>query len=272
MVNPEIGANVNAGGIATNYHERGSGEDLLLIHGSGPGVTAWANWRANIDALGADFHVIAPDIVGFGYTERPKKFAYGKETWLAHLTDFLDALGLARVSMVGNSFGGALALAMATSAPQRVNKLVLMGSVGLDFELTDGLDQVWGYQPSLANMEKLLKLFSFNQDLLGGDLARLRFEASTREGVQESYSVMFPEPRQAAITALATTEERISSISHPTLVIHGRQDQVIPLSNSLRLSELIANCELHVFDRCGHWTQIEKRERFNTLVRDFLLA
>ena len=81
-----------------------------------------------------------------------------------------------------NSAGAALALAMATSTPQRVNELIPMGSVGLDSALTDGLEQVSRYQPSLAKMEKLLKLFGFKQDLFGGDLARLCFEASTHGG------------------------------------------------------------------------------------------
>ncbi len=69
--NPEIGATVQAGGIATNYHDSGSGEPVLLLHGSGPGVTAWANWRTVLPALARDFRVIAPDMVGFGYTGRP---------------------------------------------------------------------------------------------------------------------------------------------------------------------------------------------------------
>ena len=120
--NPEIGLSVDVGGIATNYHRAGDGPPVVLIHGSGPGVSAWANWRLNIDALAEQNTVYAPDVVGFGFTDRPAGFTYGMDAWRAHLVGFADALGLDRFSLVGNSFGGALALSVATSAPDRVDR------------------------------------------------------------------------------------------------------------------------------------------------------
>ena len=125
---PEIAQTVDVGGIATNYHDVGSGSPVVLIHGSGPGVTAWANWRLTMPELGRRFRVVAPDILGLGYTARPEGLRYGMQVWTDHLLGFLDALGLDRVSLVGNSFGGALALGMATRAPERLDKLVLMGA------------------------------------------------------------------------------------------------------------------------------------------------
>ena len=136
---PEIGSSINAGGITTNYHEQGAGEPVLLLHGSGPGVSAWANWRLVIPRLAENFRVIAPDIAGFGFTERPEGIHYEMETWLKHALDFLDALEIGQAHVIGNSFGGALAVALAIEAPQRVSRLVLMGSVGLEFELTEFL-------------------------------------------------------------------------------------------------------------------------------------
>ena len=115
--NPEIGKTILANGIQTNYHEHGQGEPVLLIHGSGPGVTGWANWRLTIPALAENFRVIAPDIVGFGYTERPVDVQYNMETWLNHILGFMDALGIQKAHVVGNSFGGGLALALAIRAP-----------------------------------------------------------------------------------------------------------------------------------------------------------
>ena len=103
---PEIARTVQAGGIRTNVHDVGEGAPVVLIHGSGPGVTAWANWRTVIPALSTHRRVVAPDMVGFGFTERPSDIAYGREAWVAHLVDLLDAMELDRVDLVGNSFGG----------------------------------------------------------------------------------------------------------------------------------------------------------------------
>lgn len=270
LADPEIGATVTAGGIATNYHDAGSGPAVLLIHGSGPGVSAWANWRGVLPELASDRRVLAPDVVGFGYTQRPDAFAFTQESWVEHLVSFLDALGLERVSVVGNSFGGALGLWLATRRPDRVDRLVLMGSAGIRFPITPGLEAVWGYEPSVENMAELLKIFAFDHSLLGPDLAQLRHRASVRPGVHESYAAMFPAPRQNGVDALALPEDALRELPHETLIVHGREDKVIPLSSSLRLHELIPRSQLHVFGRCGHWTQIERRDAFVHLLRGFL--
>lgn len=267
--NPEIGKSVLANGIATNYHDVGEGAPVLLIHGSGPGVTGWANWRLTIPALATRFRVLAPDMVGFGFTERPADVQYNMENWVNHIIGFMDALGIEQAHVVGNSFGGGLALALAIRAPQRVNRLVLMGSAGVSFPITDGLDRVWGYTPSLANMRSLLDVFAFNRSLLNEDLARMRYEASIRPGFQEAFSRMFPAPRQRGVDGLASPESAIRALPHQTMIVHGREDKVIPLSSSYKLFDLIPRAQLHMFGECGHWTQIEHADRFNRLVCDF---
>ena len=183
----------------------------------------------------------------------------------------MDALELPQADFVGNSFGGALSLALAIRHPERVRRLVLMGSAGVNFKLTEGLDIVWGYKPSLEAMQNLLDVMAFDRSLVTNDLAKLRYEASMRTGVQESYAEMFPAPRQRWVESLASPDAQIRNITHETLVVHGREDRVLPLSNSLRLHELISNSQLHVFGRCGHWTQIEHAERFACLVEDFFV-
>ncbi len=267
--NPEIGQSIAAGGITTNYHDVGDGSPVLLIHGSGPGVTGWANWRMTIPELAKHFRALAPDMVGFGYTERPPGVEYNLDTWASHAIGFLDALGLEQVDLIGNSFGGGLSLALAIRHPNRIRRLVLMGAVGVHFELTPGLDAVWGYEPSVENMRALLDVFAFNTELMTDDLARMRFEASTRPGVQEAYRAMFPAPRQRWIEAMASNEADIAALPHETLIFHGREDQVIPLSNAHRFAELIPHSQLHVFGECGHWTQIERAARFSRMVIDF---
>lgn len=271
--NPEIGRSIVAAGIRTNLHDlnpSATGVPLTLIHGSGPGVSAYANWRPVMGALATARRVIAPDMVGFGFTERPESAQYTLDGWIAHAVGVLDALGVEQTDLVGNSFGGALALALAIRHPQRVRRLVLMGSVGMPFPLTPGLNAVWGYTPSFANMRRLMDLFVYDRALVSDELAELRYRASIRPGFQEAFSAMFPAPRQRGVDALCSAQDDIRALPHETLVIHGRDDQVIPMAVSLQLATLIPNAQLHVFGKCGHWTQIEHAARFARLVGDFL--
>jgi 2-hydroxymuconate-semialdehyde hydrolase len=267
---PEIGRSIDAGGIQVNYHDHGSGFPVLLIHGSGPGVSAFVNWRLVMPELAKQSRVIAPDMVGFGFTERPAGYEYTMQNWVRQAIDLLDALGLKQVDLVGNSFGGALSLALTIHHPERVRRLVLMGAAGVSFPITDALDAVWGYEPSFENMRRIMDVFAYDRGLVNDDLARLRYEASARAGVQESYAQMFPAPRQRWVEALASREEDIAKIDKETLIVHGRDDRVIPLQNSIRLSQLISRSQLHVYGRCGHWTQIEHSARFAQLVANFL--
>lgn len=270
MTSPEVGTTIDANGIATNVHLAGAGEPVLLLHGSGPGVSAFANWRLAIPELARSFRVVAPDIVGFGFTERPPGVQYDLATWTAHAVGVLDALGIERAHVVGNSFGGSLALSLAIHHPDRVGRLVLMGSVGVPFTITPGLDAVWGYEPSVEAMADLLHLFAYDDALVGSDLAELRYRASVRPGVQEAYRAMFPEPRQAALDALTHPVADIRGIGARTLIVHGREDRVIPVQNAFDLLEFIDGAELHVFGHCGHWTQIEYAATFTALVTEFL--
>jgi 2-hydroxymuconate-semialdehyde hydrolase len=267
---PEIGKSLRTGAFNTNVHDVGQGKPVMFIHGSGPGVTAWANWRLVMPELSKTRRVIAPDMVGFGYTDRLAGLAYNMDTWVQQALDVLDALGIEQTDLVGNSFGGALALALTIRAPHRVRRLVLMGSVGVPFDITPGLDAVWGYEPSIESMRKLLDLFAFNRSLVNEELAQLRYAASIRPGFQESFSAMFPAPRQRWVDAMASPESAIRALPHDTLILHGRDDQIIPLSTSLTLAQWIAKSQLHVFGQCGHWTQIEHSARFIRLVDDFL--
>ena len=267
---PEIGRSIVANGIRTNYHDLGDGFPLLMIHGSGPGVSAWANWRLVMPELARQSRVIAPDMVGFGFTDRAEGQQYNMDVWVDQAVGLLDALGIERADLVGNSFGGALAVALTIRHPQRVRRLVLMGAVGVPFPISEGLDAVWGYTPSIDNMRKIMDYFAWDRGLVNDELARLRYEASIQPGFQEAFAAMFPAPRQRWVDAMASADGEISAIPHETLIIHGRDDQVIPVATSLRFSNLISRSQLHVYGRCGHWTQIEHSARFARLVGDFL--
>lgn len=270
---PEIGRSIRTGDLVTNCHDVGTGPPLLMLHGSGPGVSAWANWRSTIPQLSPRFRVLAPDLAGFGYTRVPVDMEYGRGVWLRQIVDLLDALDVERTSVVGNSFGGSMALALAIEHPERVDRLVLMGSVGVPFELTDGLDEVWGYQPSIESMGRLMReTFAYDPTFVTDELVRMRFEASARPGAQQAFSSMFPAPRQRWVDALAHDEEAVRTITRPTLLVHGRDDRVVPLTTTMTLLEWIDDSRAHIFGRCGHWTQIERAFEFSALVAAFLGA
>lgn len=267
---PEIANSIKTGSYNTNYHDVGQGEIVIMLHGSGPGVSAWANWNKIFPLLSPNYRVLAPDMVGFGYTDRPEGIVYNMNTWVEQTVHFMDAMGVEKANLVGNSFGGALALAMAVRYPDRISKLVLMGSMGVSFPITYGLDRVWGYTPTFENMKELLDIFAYNREIMSDDLARMRYESSMQPGFQESFSAMFPAPRQEGVEGMASNEIYIRNIKHQTLIVHGREDRVIPIENSLKLVQMIENAQLHVFGKCGHWTQIEKANEFAALVKNFL--
>ncbi len=269
--NPEVGRQAVVDGYRTNYHEIGAGRPVFFIHGSGPGVSAWANWRLNLQAVSEHgLRCIAPDMLGFGYTDAPGDLKFTRDRWVAHFSAFVDNFTQDKISIVGNSFGGAIALAYAIANPARIDKLVLMGAVGLDFPITPELDRVWGHVATLENMREIMKIFAWNQALVNDDLAELRHRAAIRPGVMEAFSAMFPEPRQNALRALASPEADVAAVRAAALVIHGRNDRVIPVNVSKRLFEILPEAELHLFRNCGHWTQIEKAKRFNEIVAAFL--
>jgi pimeloyl-ACP methyl ester carboxylesterase len=264
------GRTVEVGGIETHYLDAGAGRALVLLHGAGPGVDANANWRFAIPALAACGRVLAPDIVGFGATERPPGVNYSMRVWLEHVVGFLNALEIDQASLVGNSFGAALALSLAVEYPDRVERLVLAGCPALSFPITAGLEMVWGYEPGRSNMRRLLQTLVYDRDAVTEEVVEARYRASADHGAREAYRRMFPPPRQRWVDAMALAEERVAGVRQPAMVIHGRDDRVVPLAVACRLHELLDESQLHVFGRCGHTAQIERANDFNALTARFL--
>ena len=243
-----------------------AGVPLLAVHG----ITAHGGrFRRLAEEAWPHRRTLAPDLRGHGRSTADAPWNVAQ--LVQDLADTLDAHGVAGpVDVVGHSYGGVVTLAFLAAHPGRVRRLVLMGSVGVPFPITPGLDAVWGYEPSLAAMKGLLDIFAHSRALVTDELAQLRYQASIRPGFQESFSAMFPAPRQRWVDAMASPEAAIRALPHETLIVHGREDKVIPLRNSLTLSQWIPNSQLHVFGHCGHWTQIEHAARFSQLVANFL--
>ncbi|WP_433608833.1 alpha/beta fold hydrolase [Prescottella agglutinans] len=269
--NPEIGKSLRTGSFDTNYHDVGSGAPVLLLHGSGAGVSAWANWRGLIPVLAQNFRVIAPDLVGFGYTSLPEPARFEIfDTWIDQILALLDGLDIPKVHVVGNSFGGGLALHLATRYPDRLGRIVLMGAGGVKFDFTPELDALWGYTPSVENMKKIMDIMAYDRSLVTDELAELRYRATTRPGAQEAFEQVFPEPRQRHLDAQIVPDDELAKIEHEVLILHGREDRVVPVAASQHMFDTIPNSQLHVFGKCGHWTQIEHANRFQQLVGQFL--
>lgn len=267
----EAGYTIDLDGVRTHYHDAGDGPALLLLHGSGPGVSAWANWRLVLPELSKSFRVIAPDQIGFNETRPPDRVHYGRNLWTEHALNLMETLGIERYDVVGNSMGGAIAFSLALARPERVRRVVAMGTMGISMELPPGLDEVWGYEPSVENMRRLINLFAYDQSIVTDDLVQLRYRASTAPGIQEAFSAMFPPPRQRWVDDLALSNDELAALRQPVLLVHGHDDPVVPMaSTSLPLMDVLQDVQLHVFGHCGHWVMIEHTAAFNRVVATFL--
>jgi 2-hydroxymuconate-semialdehyde hydrolase len=266
-------AGVSTAVIDTGTPKGAAAPPVLLLHGSGPGVTAIANWRPIIPALSADRRVIAPDQLGFGGTATGQRRTYGRTAWTDHALALLDTLEIGTVDIIGNSMGGAIALSIAAARPDRVRRMVLMGSVGVAMALPSGLNAVWGYTPGMEQMRQVIGLFAHNRGLITDELVELRYQASINPPVRDSWEAMFPEPRQRWVDDLALSGVELGGIRAPVLMVHGRDDRVVPWrSSSAQLVDLLPDSRLHILSGCGHWAMIEKTADFLAVVQPFLAA
>ena len=279
---PITNTEIQTGGYRTFVNRSGEGHDrtILFLHGSGPGVTAWSNWQYALPFFDETFHCLAPDLVGFGATHHPANPPAGMHNWMRLWLDqslaLLDALNLQKVHLVGNSMGGAIALHLLMNAPERFDRVVLMGPIGIAHKLTPELDRVWGFyeDPSLVMFRNIIRWFVYDDTFLGDRLesiARTRYEASMNPDVERSFKAMFPAPRQQAINELVVPDLALRRIANPTLLVHGRDDRIVPLETSLHLLQHLPKSQLHIFGQCSHWTQIEYAQPFNQLLLEFFL-
>lgn len=267
--NPAIGKTIKAGEVKTNYHDMGEGVPVLMLHGSGVGVSAYANWHNTLPYFARSFRAVAIDVAGFGYSDAPEDVTYNLDLWVRHVIDFLDAMGFDKVHLIGNSFGGGLALAVTVRHPERIRRVALMGSVGVRFEMPKGFNAGVGFEGRHDQMRTLLENFTIDPGSITDEMIDLRYNTSVRPGYGDVFKKLFPGPREQKMNALLSPEEDIASIRNNVLLIHGREDRVVPVDTSLRLSSLIPGSELHVFSGCGHWSHRDKADRFNRIVSDF---
>lgn len=258
-----------------HYQEAGSGHPLILMHGSGAGATGWVNFSNNIEALAEHFHVYAVDAPGWGgsHTTTFEEWDHVGE----HIA-FMDALGIEKAALVGNSMGGVTAIHLTTEHPDRVSHLITMGSGSSRapklFSPGDGPSeglkvlQLCYREPTFENMKKLCQMMMFDPGDGVDALAQERLD-SALENPQHLTNFLDGLSKGGPIASWFDMNDLLK-MQTPTLLIHGRDDRVVPYEHSLLLLAHIPRSRLSLFNRCGHWAMIEYPDAFNRLVIDFI--
>jgi len=263
--------NIRLGGIDTAYLDKGNGPPLLLLHGFGPGGSALGNWSGVIEPLASSFRVIAPDLLGFGGTgtpEEPDELTFDRSA--RHIADLLRHLAIDRISIIGNNYGGALALKLAVARPASVSRMVLLAPPAIEFAIGPHLRQLWSYSASPNNMLKLMRSFVHDPNLISPEAAIQRHEETQQPGVMAAFSRLFAAPHRLKLRALATPHRDLAALPHSVLLLHAREDRIVPLGVSIRLSQILQGADLHVFGRCGNLIHAERRDEFLALAIEFL--
>ncbi|NEA21714.1 alpha/beta fold hydrolase [Actinomadura bangladeshensis] len=269
-------ADVPVGGHRFRVHETGdpSREAVLWLHGSGPGATALSNWERVIGDLSGDLHNIAPDIIGFGDSSHPDPppptAADFTQLRVDTLLGLLDELGVERAHLVGNSMGGIIGLGMALQHPDRIGRIVLMGSGGAPVPLTEDLLKLITYydDPTAEALADLMRAMTHDPSVLGESLEKIAESRMDR--------IQRPEVRRSHLATFAHNlpglyePDQLAGLRHPVLVVHGREDRIIPLAAGHYFAEHIPDAQLYVMPNAGHWAQIEQPERFAHVVGAFL--
>jgi 4,5:9,10-diseco-3-hydroxy-5,9,17-trioxoandrosta-1(10),2-diene-4-oate hydrolase len=268
----------DVGGLEFAYHEMGEGEPLFLLHGSGPGVSAWSNFRYNLPVFGEQFRTIAPDLPGFGATDLPdldEVYPKAAARWIARL---MDELGIESAVFIGNSMGGAVTAELAALHPERVRRMALMGSGGLSVgvfqaEPSEGFKRLFEFleDPSRERMIAWVRTMVFDQRLVTDELIDERLRNATADGVlgkmKAIFGSMFDPRRQADYTPLWTMA---ATIKTPTLLLWGRDDRMLPYDQAHFAVRHLPEVELHTFAHCGHWVQTERKSDFERVAIEFL--
>lgn len=267
---------VSVSGGDVRYHDVGVGPVVVLLHGSGPGATAWSNFGANIAVLSERFRVLAIDMPGWGGSHAAR---VRERDHVATLAEILDALGVERAAVVGNSMGAVTALAFAARHADRVTHVVTMGAAMVGQRMmfgpadgpTEGLKVLFGAyrDPSPENMMRLVDVMTFAS---GANSEEVAVERSKN-------TMMYPRHRENFVADLdehlpivmnPASQAEIAGIEVPVLLIHGRDDRVLNVEHSFRLVSTITDARLLVFNRCGHWAQLEHADEFNRVVTSFV--
>lgn len=278
MERQEAHKTVRVGDRSISYTRTGKGAPVLMLHGGGPGASGMSNYVRNIDALAAQFDVIVPDMPGYGASTK----GLGRDDPFGELASsmlgLLDALGIPLAHIVGNSLGGACGLRMALDAPQRVGRLVLMGPGGIDTTRslpTPGLRALLNYYKDEGPSREKLREFITRYLVADGaavpdEVLETRFQSSIGPDVVAAPPLTGPSGLKAALRMDFTRDRRLAEMTHPTLILWGREDKVNRPSGATSLAKRLRNADVFMFANTGHWVQWERAEEFNAITAAFL--
>lgn len=256
-----------AEGELTHYHELGEGTPILFLHGSGTGVTAAANWWLNLPELSELGRCIAIDSIGYGQTVVAEDTKYGIKEWVRHAVRVLDALGVEKTWIVGNSLGGWLAFQFAIDFPERLLGIVSMGTGGA--QLTGALKGHSNPVLTEDGIRKTLEAFVVDKLLVTDELVSLRYAAALNDTASDRLQAVI-EARDRDRYAQPLDFDVLAKLDIPVLLIHGTQDAVIPVSRTWELLNVIPHADAHIFSQCGHWSQVERAGEFNEVIKQYL--
>lgn len=263
---------VQAGPYRVHYHEAGHGPAVIMLHGGGPGASAWSNFSRNVGPFAERHRTLAVDMLSYGGSESVVFDSEPATTVRARaLRDLMDVLGIERASFLGNSMGGTTALAFAADYPERTERLVLMGAGGLTRTVvapqpTEGHRRIAeaAANPTLETMQAVANVMLFDPSLMSQEALEARVRAAQN-----------PAHRDAAARSTAPWRDQaedFAQVQARTLIVWGREDRTNPLEIGLQMLRDIPDSRMHIFRNCGHWAQVEHAEEFNRLALDFLAA
>lgn len=261
------------------YHEAGTGPPLVMLHGSGPGVTGWRNFRGNLAAFAEHFRCLVLEFPGFGVSDATDEHPMVAAP--AAVLRFLDALGLHQVDVIGNSMGGIVASRVAISHPDRVRRLVTIGGVGRNIFSPgpgEGIKLLVEFteDPTREKLVQWLHSMVYDPAMVTEELIEERLALATDAAALASARKMYGRGVLEAQAAAAEASDEppywamLHKIKARTLVTWGRDDRVSPLDMAIVPMRTIPDAELHVFPRCGHWAMIEAKQAWESAVLAFL--
>jgi 4,5:9,10-diseco-3-hydroxy-5,9,17-trioxoandrosta-1(10),2-diene-4-oate hydrolase len=256
-------------GLSIHYHDEGSGDVVLFLHGSGPGASGWSNFRRNYPFVAnAGFRAIVPDTLGYGHSSKPDDVDYTLDFLEGALERFLARIGVTRCAVIGNSHGGAMAIKLALNRPDIVSKLVLMAPGGLEERETymkmEGIRVMMKafLDPAGITRESMRKVFSlqlFDSSLVTDEILDERAEIAQLQPKRVLTSMQVPH-----------LAPELSKIACPVFGLWGMNDKFCPVSGAMRIAESCAKARVLLVNQCGHWVMVEHRDLFNRLCVDFL--
>jgi pimeloyl-ACP methyl ester carboxylesterase len=268
---------VDVDGIRTRYLHEGTGYPVFLFHGLGVSADTW---NRNIDPLAQNFRVYAPDFVGHGFTEPVDLDGEPPQPHIVgHLKKLVDQIGIQRFSVVGSSFGGLVAGLLYFEMPERVDKIVFIGS-GSAFQSDDEVESTYkaAYEnatrailnPTLESCRNRLATICYDPSAVPEEILPIQLTTYALPGMARAYEQTMRGLMNTSKSRSYRIADRLDQIKIPTLVMWGRQDIRAPYIQGVEAQRKIPNAELFLFENCGHLPYIEQPDLFNQVLREFL--